>query len=111
MRISDWSSDVCSSDLSDADIDHFDKALTDYGLTVEHIEAGVYPKSGRRVQFQLPSGHIMQIYAQKDQIGNGMPLRNPGTIPDEGYIRGMRSRSEEQTSEIKSLMRTSYDVF
>src|SRR3546814_19237703 len=32
----------------------------------------------------------MQIYAQKDQIGNGMPLRNPGTIPDEGYIRGMR---------------------
>src|SRR3546814_20549576 len=81
MRISDWSSDVCSSDLSDADIDHFDKALTDYGLTVEHIEAGVYPKSGRRIQFQLPSGHIMQIYAQKDQIGNGMPLRNPGTIP------------------------------
>jgi len=75
---------------SDADIDHFDKALTEYGLTVEHIEAGVYPKSGRRIQFQLPSGHIMQIYAQKDQIGNGMPLRNPGTIPDEGYIRGMR---------------------
>jgi catechol 2,3-dioxygenase len=74
----------------DADLDRFDKALTEYGLEVEHIAAGVYPKSGRRIQFRLPSGHIMQIYAEKEQIGNGMPLRNPGTIPDEGYIRGMR---------------------
>jgi len=75
---------------SDADLDHFDRALTEYGLVVEHIEPGVYPKSGRRIQFKLPSGHIMQIYAEKERIGNGMPLRNPGTIPDEGYIRGMR---------------------
>src|SRR3546814_18854885 len=101
MRISDWSSDVCSSGVeyfafktsSDADIDHFDKALTDYGLTVEHIEAGVYPNSGRRIQFQLPSGHIMQIYATKDQIGNGLTLRTPGPIPDEGYIRGQIDRA------------------
>lgn len=76
--------------FTDADLDHFDRALTAYGLSVEHIAAGVYPKSGRRIQFRLPSGHIMQIYAEKEQIGNGMPTRNPGTIPDEGYIKGMR---------------------
>lgn len=75
----------------DAEIDSFATALSEYGLSVEHIPAGVYPKSGRRIQFTLPSGHVMQIYAEKEKIGNGMPLRNPGTIPDEGYIRGMRA--------------------
>lgn len=75
---------------ADSDLERFEKALTEYGLTVEHIPAGTYPRSGRRIQFRLPSGHLMQIYAQKDQIGNGMPTHNPGTIPDEGYIRGMR---------------------
>lgn len=74
----------------DADLDRFADKLTARGIVVEHIEAGVYPKSGRRIAFDLPSGHRMHIYAHKDQIGNGMPTRNPGTIPDEGYIRGMR---------------------
>lgn len=76
--------------FEDSDLDHFEKALTAYGLTVEHIASDFYPKSGRRIQFKLPSGHLMQIYADKEKIGNGMPTRNPGTIPDEGYIRGMR---------------------
>lgn len=74
----------------DADLDTFAEKLSARGLDVEHIEAGVYPKSGRRIAFDLPSGHRMHIYAEKEQIGNGMPTRNPGTIPDEGYIRGMR---------------------
>jgi len=77
--------------LEDADLDRYATKLIEYGLKVEHIDAGVYPMSGRRIQFELPSGHIMQIYAEKKQIGNGMPTRNPGTIPDEGYIRGMRA--------------------
>lgn len=41
-----------------------DKTLTDlepkieaFGLEVTHIAAGVYPKSGRRLEFILPSGH------------------------------------------------------
>jgi catechol 2,3-dioxygenase len=39
---------------------------------------GVYPKSGRRLQFTLPSGHVMQLYAHKEQTGNSLPLLNPG---------------------------------
>lgn len=76
--------------FEDKEIDEFATALTDYGLAVEHIAAGVYPKSGRRIRFTLPSGHVMHIYAEKEKIGNGMLTRNPGTIPDEGYIRGFR---------------------
>jgi catechol 2,3-dioxygenase len=61
-----------------------------FGLEVSHIEAGVYPKSGRRLQFTLPSGHLMQLYAHKDQTGNTLGTQNPGTLPDEGVIRGFR---------------------
>jgi catechol 2,3-dioxygenase len=59
------------------------------GKPVKHIEAGVYPKSGRRIEFVLPSGHTMQLYAVKDQIGNTMPLHNPGVVPDDGVVRGL----------------------
>ena len=61
-----------------------------FGLPVEHVAAGVYPKSGRRLQFTLPSGHICQLYAEKELTGNTMGYHNPGVTPDEGVIRGFR---------------------
>jgi len=61
-----------------------------FGLPVEHIRAGLFPKSGRRIQFEIPSGHIMQLYAEKEQIGNSLGYANPGTMPEEGVIRGTR---------------------
>ncbi|WP_309639144.1 catechol 2,3-dioxygenase [Methylibium sp.] len=74
-----------------------DKTLTalegkikEFGLPVERIAAGVYAKSGRRLQFVLPSGHTMQLYAEKEQIGNTLGTINPGVMPDEGVIRGFR---------------------
>jgi catechol 2,3-dioxygenase len=60
-----------------------------FGLQVTHIPAGAYPKSGRRIEFVLPSGHRMQLYAHKEQIGNTLGLHNPGVVPDDGVIRGM----------------------
>lgn len=63
--------------------------VIDFGLTVSRIEAGVYPKSGRRIEFSLPSGHLMQLYAEKEQVGNTLGTRNPGVTPDEGVIRGL----------------------
>jgi catechol 2,3-dioxygenase len=86
-----------------AGMDHFafkvfdDQTLTElegklraYGIQVERIAAGVYPKSGRRLQFLLPTGHTMHLYAEKEQIGNTLGTRNPGVMPDEGVIRGFR---------------------
>ncbi|MCS0631240.1 catechol 2,3-dioxygenase [Telluria mixta] len=86
-----------------AGMDHFafkvfdDQTLTElegklraYGIEVEHIAAGVYPKSGRRLKFLLPTGHTMHLYAEKEQIGNTLGTRNPGVMPDEGVIRGFR---------------------
>ena len=77
--------------LKDEDLEVYEKDLAEFGIECRWIEAGVFPKSGRRLAFTLPTGHEMHIYAHKEQIGNGMPTLNPGTIPDEGYIRGMRT--------------------
>ena len=75
--------------FDDATLTDLEAQIKAYGFPVERIAAGVYPRSGRRIQFELPSGHVMQLYAQKDQIGNTMPTRNPGVLPDEGVVRGM----------------------
>src|SRR3546814_6350596 len=96
MRISDWSSDVCSSDLMVwywAGPDFLVDAPTDYGLlwgwgaldfaggTVVHINAGI-------------AGLVGAIMVGK-RVG----------FPKEPM------RSEEHTSELQSLMRISYAVF
>lgn len=72
----------------DATLTRLEERIVDFGLAVKRIAAGVYPKSGRRLEFVLPSGHTMQLYAHKDQTGNGLGTLNPGVIPEEGVIRG-----------------------
>jgi catechol 2,3-dioxygenase len=74
---------------ADADLDRLAAGIEAFGLAVKHITAGVYPHSGRRIEFVLPTGHTMQLYAHKDQTGNSLPLRNPGVLPADGVIRGL----------------------
>src|SRR3546814_10738278 len=97
MRISDWSSDVCSSDLT---------------LIVEHIDA-------RRAANRLGDiliGELADRIAGKDGLdraGRALPrnrARQIGALTDDEDRVG-RIRSEEHTSELQSLMRISYAVF
>lgn len=82
--------DYCAYKVyDDATLSDLEGRIKAFGLPVERIAAGVYPRSGRRIQFELPSGHLMQLYAHKDRTGNSLPTRNPGVLPDEGVIRGM----------------------
>ncbi len=76
--------------FDDATLTRLERGIRDFGLDVTRIDAGVYPKSGRRLEFVLPSGHTMQLYAEKEQTGNSLGTRNPGVVPDEGVIRGLR---------------------
>ena len=69
-----------------------------FGLKVRHIPAGFYPKSGRRIEFVLPSGHTMQLYAHKEQVGNTLGLHNPGVVPDDGVIRLPPSPDRHESS-------------
>src|SRR3546814_3904277 len=106
MRISDWSSDVCSSDLIGAD--PFRRVLF-----IERVRrcAGL--------QHRLSIGLADRIDAA-GQFGASLGvLRHPGVAFalrhfQHLFEQGQRlpfQRSEEHTSELQSLMRISYAVF
>src|SRR3546814_2654391 len=106
MRISDWSSDVCSSDLG-----MFDSGTSNTDINI--LEDGWYSMSmycyvgdsatnGRNYYVYL-NGVITSQNTEIINTGTGSQLNNTLTC--------IRWRSEEHTSELQSLMRISYAVF
>src|SRR3546814_10631673 len=97
MRISDWSSDVCSSDLkahgAAADGPHrfprlhtvYERAKHGFNTRFEHASAGY-------------AGSVAKVVERK-WLFLGI------------YALALALRSEEHTSELQSLMRISYAVF
>jgi catechol 2,3-dioxygenase len=63
--------------LDKASLDKLDADLQAYGLKTERIPAGEMLETGERVRFTLPSGHAIELYADKTKVGNGMSLVNP----------------------------------
>src|SRR3546814_10655753 len=98
MRISGWSSDVCSSDLA------LGRAHLDDAVDIPPIHAQVQRGSGdqpaqltrRHGRFHLPP-RLPRQAAMMDADGQIVVVDRP--------------RSEEHTSELQSLMRISYAVF
>src|SRR3546814_5334436 len=134
MRISDWSSDVCSSDLSRrkyhmariAGVNLPTNKRVIIALTYIHgigrkTAVGIADKLGidhaRRIQ-DLSDAEILQIREtlDADHTVEGDLRRNTAMnikrLMDLACYRGLRHRkglrSEEHTSELQSLMRTSY---
>src|SRR3546814_2552993 len=134
MRISDWSSDVCSSDLT--------------GVVIESsLDKGRGPVATVLVQQgQLAKGDYLvcgvqygRVRALFDENGKQVPSAGPSIpvqvlglsgVPDAGDdfvvvederlakevaqqrdAKRRETRSEEHTSELQSLMRISYAVF
>src|SRR3546814_5435372 len=115
MRISDWSSDVCSADL----LDHFQAELRSVSedrpahYQRELVALVIFPfvavrdgpahrhahKDGDAVSVVPRDGRNVQGWS-RGYLPRLRPAR-PGTI----------ARSEEHTSELQSLMRISYAVF
>src|SRR3546814_4685461 len=99
MRISDWSSDVCSSDL-----------VIEGRHALDQLE-GI----GRH-----PAGAVARPQVARDHLGVGGLVEVRHVEADRaGVHRAVRvlrhhadhARSEEHTSELQSLMRISYAVF
>ena len=44
--------------------------------------AGELKGCGHRVRFNIPSGHPIELYAEKDYVGNGLGRLNPDPWPD-----------------------------
>src|SRR3546814_5630977 len=100
MRISDWSSDVCSSDLlNELDIQ------TRRGRRVAHP----LKRASKAIRQGLETG--VTTIRQDDVIASvADALQYISYYHPMDYIRAL-GRSEEHTSELQSLMRISYAVF
>src|SRR3546814_1259843 len=94
MRISDWSSDVCSSDLS-----------CSWGAPPAEVRRDSEPRSR--------GSHLYQIARQPSATALGQDVHwNSAARGSRGTRMSQESiRSEEHTSELQSLMRISYAVF
>src|SRR3546814_3606412 len=108
MRISDWSSDVCSSDLIADDVHHF--GLTGpFPALVDDGERRVVQPLGERPC----AHHAAHVRRHDHQVLRAEPAADVGG-PERMTLREYQQawrRSEEHTSELQSLMRISYAVF
>src|SRR3546814_3259714 len=105
MRISDWSSDVCSSDLRNADVG--DGAA---GHIVEDDGQGTALRQMREMPVDpLLIGLVVIGRDDQRRIRPGR-LRSEHMLQrDSGVVRSA-TRSEEHTSELQPLIRISFDV-
>src|SRR3546814_5265678 len=99
MRISDWSSDVCSSDLPiKATTAEALKALHALGVMVAMV-TGDNRRTAEAIARQLGIDEVVAEVLPDGKVEALHRLREGGR------------RSEEHTSELQSLMRISYAVF
>src|SRR3546814_10528414 len=96
MRISDWSSDVCSSDLGGGELRRFGREIGVLDARLGFRQIG----DGRR---QIVDRRLEPVLL-RTQVGALRRDRLDRVVED-------AERSEEHTSELQSLMRISYAVF
>src|SRR3546814_7975798 len=106
MRISDWSSDVCSSDLKPSS---WKGAPSPFGSSA-HPANDV--QEADKAAFLYSCKHRCRSGSQRCKYSHMRQLR-PANIDLESRIAVADDidRSEEHTSELQSLMRISYAVF
>src|SRR3546814_4884653 len=112
MRISDWSSDVCSSDLPTVN----PGLVTPEGIDLSNEYTILLGKRGspkrrsasvRQTVFAPLGKHSEKPLVFRPEIEKLMEGRRRIEL----FCRHNATRSEEQTSELQSLMRISYAVF
>lgn len=68
------------------DLDELQEKIEAYGISTTMLPEGTLPSTGRMLQFNLPSGHEMRLYAFKECVGTDVGNINPDPWPDD--IRG-----------------------
>src|SRR3546814_6532693 len=129
MRISDWSSDVCSSDLGAVDFLPTEKITDGLDCRVLIIEIGLEMQFHSGLPYRLRTSRMpfwFRIAAILDSATSsakpeslkttrvstaGASSFRHATIPLARVSTVSLDRSEEHTSELPSLMRISYAVF
>src|SRR3546814_1281417 len=114
MRIGDWSSDVCSSDLVlDKPDDNFwmAKAYTIPDTPHADMRPGQAGVKMVPINRMVPRSFVTNLRSGMTvPVGQPAALRGIAFGGDTG-VAAVELRSEEHTSELQSLMRISYAVF
>src|SRR3546814_9861321 len=97
MRISDWSSDVCSSDLA---VTAAYAGLGLWALVIQRIVTEIISTLLSRASYRWTPGWAFRWPTLKRNLSINGSLTATQLV-----------RSEEHTSELQSLMRTSYAVY
>src|SRR3546814_6745012 len=117
MRISDWSSDVCSSDLAYPD----NRGKVVFLQINPPSRSDVADYVDIRRELEAVAGHVNGAFAEYDWAPIRYLNKSFSRRALAGFFRAARvglvtplrdgMRSEEHTSELQSLMRISYAVF
>src|SRR3546814_10637297 len=125
MRISDWSSDVCSSDLQ---IRRLSPPRADGAIAVRHFLRSMeavtsalgekiihraIDRVGRLPRHEMPAARNLDDRHAGDEVVHAVEVarRQRDIVERPDHQRRDGARSEEHTSELQSLMRNSYAVF
>src|SRR3546814_5533506 len=105
MRMSDWSSDVCSSDL--------------VGARAANVVEAIFGRDGALarqkprilVEREVADERAAIVGTKGGAGGDGAEIARVIALLGDVVLGAGRNRSEEHTSELQSLMSSSYDVF
>src|SRR3546814_1492661 len=112
MRISDWSSDVCSSDLAKKLVVNSTKSMTGHLLGAAGGIEAVFTTLAVYHQISPPTINIFNQDPECDLdycANEARKMKIDIALSNSFGFGG--TRSEEHTSELQSLMRISYAVF
>src|SRR3546814_4536915 len=104
MRISDWSSDVCSSDLPEFSVARLPEVFVSDKTISKNVHAAVAKGQLRKLGSRLYTRNLTDDPEK-------LVRRNWYGLVANYFPDAVIARSEEHTSELQSLMRISYAVF
>src|SRR3546814_8704009 len=107
MRISDWSSDVCSSDLYPPNLTIEDDMTRQTVRSARLVSVCLLGKKAIRVRQNRIRTEFALAVIRAMQAADWPPIG--AIVFPGGYLRA-KGRSEEHTSELQSLMSISYAV-
>src|SRR3546814_4868399 len=111
MRISDWSSDVCSSDLQRDGVEVGTGAGGERrlrGAVAVDQDQRTLAAEAAQVGERAGLGRAARLRAE---LADRVEVGGAQVVGDGHFAAGVDRRSEEHTSELQSLMRISYAVF
>jgi len=66
---------------TEQDLWRYESNVKNFGIETKRVPAGELNGCGERVRFVAPAGHTFELYAEKEQVGNGLPTTNPAPWP------------------------------